>query len=99
MLSISNLRRFATALALALALGITGCGGGDDSDTPSAACERADECNLLAGISQDECIEEVENDLDSLTESQRDDWATLMEGCLEFETCTLFTDCVASNGL
>ena len=103
MVSISTLRR--TALALALGLTLTAavaCGGGDDGpgDAVAAGCERLDECNALnPGISVDECVQEVDVALQSATPNERNDWATLMNGCLQFDTCNAFISCVDANGL
>ncbi|HWM84661.1 MAG TPA: hypothetical protein VNO33_02460 [Kofleriaceae bacterium] len=102
MFSNSTVRRFALVLGLGIALsGLTACpGGGDDADAVTAGCERLDECNALRpGLSANECIEEVDVSLQGATPSERSDWETLMEGCLEFETCGAFISCVDANGL
>jgi hypothetical protein len=104
MISIAMVRRFAVTLGLALAVGAgAACGGDDDgggSGTVVEGCDRLDECNALRpGLSADECVEMVENDLDTLTPSQRNDWDTVMNGCLEFDTCDLFISCLDANGL
>ena len=102
MVSISTLRR----LALALSLGVTltaaaACGSdGGSGDQVVAGCERLDECNALnPGVSASECVEEVEVNLQSATPSERADWETLMDGCLEFTSCEAFITCVANNNL
>jgi hypothetical protein len=86
------------AMTLTMSFGLAGCGGGDDPVV--SGCERLDECNALVdGISTDECVENIDRDLDNLTRSQRDDWEGLMNGCLDFSSCQLFLDCVSSSGL
>ena len=103
MVSISTLRRYTLALALGLTLTTAvACGGGDDGpgDAVSAGCERLDECNALAtGISVNECVQEIDVALQSATPSERNDWATLMNGCLQFDTCNAFISCVNANDL
>ena len=85
-------------LVLALVFAMAACGGGDDPVV--SGCERLDECNALVdGISTDECVENIDLDLENLTASQRDDWEGLMNGCLDFSSCQLFLDCVAASGL
>lgn len=74
-----------------LASFLLGCGG---SSVAERACERDDECNFLQGLSVDECVEQVENQLDMLTESQRNDVERIINGCLEFETCQAYSDCL-----
>jgi hypothetical protein len=95
----TSIRRRLAIASLALAVGlVTACGPG--SDPVVDACERLDECNALnAGISVDECIQEVDVALQSATPSERNDWATLMNGCLQFDTCNAFISCVDANGL
>jgi hypothetical protein len=104
MISIATVRRCVLTMGLAIALGVgAGCGGDDDggsSGTVSEGCDRLDECNALRpGLSADECVEMVENDLEALTPSQRNDWDTVMNGCLAFDTCDLFISCLDANGL
>ena len=97
----SPLRRLALTLGFAVALtGGAACGGSDDADPVADGCDRLDECNaLLPGISAGECVEMVEVDLQGATPSQRNDWETVMNGCLEFDSCEAFIQCVGSNGL
>lgn len=97
----SPLRRVALTLGLALAVTAgAACGGSEDADPVSDGCDRLDECNaLLPGISAGECVEMVEVNLGNATPSQRNDWETLMNGCLEFDSCDAFITCVDSNGL
>ena len=103
MVSISTLRRLALTLALGLTLTTAvACGGEEDGpgDAVAAGCERLDECNALnPGISVDECVQEVDVALQSATPSERNDWATLMNGCLQFDTCNAFISCIDANGL
>ncbi len=96
------LRGFGLALTLAVAVvGGGACGGGGDgsSGTVEEACGRLDECNLLEGMSAGECVEEVDNALDDATSSESNDWETMMDGCLQFDSCANFTNCVVENGL
>lgn len=102
MLWISTLRRSAHTIAIAITLsaGAAACGGGGDSSPVVDGCNRMDECNLLLpGISADECVEGVEVMLESRTPSARADWETLMNGCLQFESCDAFFQCVDNNDL
>jgi hypothetical protein len=104
MTSVSTLRRLALVFGLALTLTSAAACGGDDgggsTDAVVGGCERLDECNALAaGISADECIEMIDTSLEQATPSQRADWETLMSGCLQFETCSAFIQCVDANDL
>jgi hypothetical protein len=101
MVSVSIVRRFALALTLGITMTAAAACGGDDGGSPvSAFCERADECNnLIDGVSVDECVEMIEVDLAAATPSQQSDWETVMSGCLEFDACSSFIQCVDSNGL
>lgn len=57
------------ALLAALPLLASACGA-----TPASVCARLDECNLLAtGVSVSQCVENVEQAVDGLTESRRAD--------------------------
>jgi hypothetical protein len=101
MVSISKIFRAALAVVV-LSLGLTGAAAcnGDDADPVTEGCDRLDECNALnPGISAGECVEQVDVTLENATPSQRNDWETLMEGCLEFDTCSAFLSCVDANGL
>jgi hypothetical protein len=102
MVSISSVRRFAVALTLGITMTTAlACGGDDGSgDVVAAGCERLDECNnLVSGVSVDECVEMVERNLGAATPSERADWETLMDGCLQFDACSSFIQCVDNNGL
>ena len=88
----------AALMFAAIAPGCTDDGGG--ADPVVRGCQRLDECNALgAGVSVDECVEEIDAQLDDLGASQREDWNGLMRGCLNFNTCQLFLDCVVDSGL
>lgn len=95
----SRLRRVALGAFLLLAVpAVTACGGG--SDPVVEACERLDECNVLnSGVSVGECVEQLDRARDLATESERNDWDRLMEGCLGFDSCSTFINCVDSNNL
>ena len=77
-----------------------GCTDGGGDDPVARGCQRLDECNALgAGTSVDECVEEIDAQLDDLGASQRADWNGLMRSCLGFNSCDLFIDCVVDSGL
>ncbi len=79
---------------MGLAVGLSACGG----STVEQACERLDECNALAqGVSVEDCVQETENVLDMLTESQRKDALKVIEDCLDFESCTAYVSCVSGQ--
>ena len=74
------------------------------AQTINALCSRFDECNQLADvgtifigapISASECIEiEVACvDTEFLIQSLKEDWALVVQDCLEFSTCAIFFDC------
>ena len=68
------------------------CGGASIAER---GCERDDECNFLpAGTSVNECVEQIENQLDMLTQSQRNDLERVIDSCLEFETCAAYDACL-----
>ena len=96
MTAFSTLRSIALTLGLAVTMTLTAaCGGSDDSGTVDGACDRLDECQVLAaaGVSRDECVEIIDTALDNATPSDRSDWETIMDSCLEFESCNAFRAC------
>jgi hypothetical protein len=99
MVSISTLRRFALALSLgAIVMAGASCGGDGGGGTVVDYCERADSCNILVGVSTDQCIDRFETALENQPDSVRADVEGLMEGCLQFQTCELFAACDADLG-
>jgi hypothetical protein len=88
------MKAFRIPLALACcAVALTGCFGSVESDV----CNRADECNALnAGVSVKECTERTTQCTDKLTSTDRADWETLTNNCLELQSCTNFVGCYNS---
>lgn len=85
------------ALVVVGAAFLLSCGGDGNSSSSVAerGCERDDECNFLEpGVSVSECIEQIETLLDSLTQSQRNDFVRIVNECLEFETCAAYNACL-----
>ena len=85
------------ALCFLLAAGVAGTGGtgGTLEQTIKGLCERLDECNELEGISTGECVEIMDVCVDEtfLTPSLQEDWAMLIEYCLQFADCYEFYSC------
>ncbi|HYU16159.1 MAG TPA: hypothetical protein VEL05_08815 [Candidatus Acidoferrum sp.] len=98
MTAFSTLRSIALTLGLAATMALNfACGGSDDPSTVEGACDRLDECQVLAaaGVSRDECVEIIDTALDNATPSDRNDWESIMDSCLEFESCNAFRTCAA----
>ena len=69
-------------------------GGGSVSATVEEYCNRADDCNLLPlGTSIEDCTQQVDKLLESLTENERADYELGLKGCLALKSCSAFGDC------
>jgi hypothetical protein len=57
-------------------------------------CERADECNLLRGVSVEECTENSERRAEDLNDDEATDLDTMLDDCLDWESCDAFQECL-----
>lgn len=71
------------------------CGCGSQLDR---ACERADECNLLQGVSAEECTQNAERRAKDLNDDEATDLDTMLDDCLEWESCDAFRECLNDVG-
>jgi len=62
------------------------------------SCERADECNLLQGVSVDECTENAERRAEDLNDDEATDLDTMLDECLDWESCDAFRECLNDVG-
>jgi hypothetical protein len=77
-----------------VALLAAGCPANDPAaDAVSELCHRAEDCNYLDGISVEECIDDRQACVDSLSPREQDDWVAMMDECFELQSCPLFGDC------
>lgn len=82
-----------TGLAIAIYLAAsTGCSGGGGG-VIDELCDRADECNILDGVSHGECVEYMDQCTGDLTRSQREQWEDEIAECMESRTCDAAIDC------
>jgi hypothetical protein len=87
------------SLAVVFVMFLAGCPS-DQPDPVAESCQRLDTCNALkAGVSVDECVQDVDKSLDGLTATNRSDWNKLMNNCLGFAACADFLTCVNDSGL
>ena len=92
------MKKSLVVMMLAVVLG--GCPAADKPDPVAESCDRLDTCNALkAGVSVDECIQDVDKSLDGLTATNRSDWNKLMDNCLGFASCDAFLTCVQQSDL
>ena len=93
-------------LSLILACGLLNTPDSGSSDTASSSgdtyerfCARAQECNMLDGISVDECDDDYRGMLQDCSGSAEDDWATDMEDCLDenSDKCADWLDCIEAS--
>lgn len=77
---------------------LAGCGdkGGSSSDVYADVCARADECNMLYGMSADECADSFRSCNESQLPSDAADWETNMQSCLNESSCDGFLSCYDS---
>jgi len=70
------------------------CDKDEEPPVEDRLCERFDECTLLdAGVSVQDCIDNVSNCTDELVSSDRTDWNREIEECLENSNCVNFFNC------
>lgn len=82
--------RFGTLFVVIAAMLMFGLGCGSEA---ASYCSKADECNALSGRSKSECEDIVNKCVDTLTSSQRKDWNTAVNSCLDIATCSTFIAC------
>jgi hypothetical protein len=73
-----------------------GAQSGSIQDATVALCQRLEECNLLTGISVDECIDHVGGCLDDIGERPQRQWQPAVDACLAEELCQDFSECYAA---
>lgn len=78
-----------TKLIMIASLLFAACGSASKTEE---FCERADSCNILGG-SVEECVEELDNALDDLTSSQREEVMFEVQKCLDRPSCDGFASC------
>lgn len=69
------------------------------SSVENARCARADECNVLVGVSVDECTEQLSQIIDGVTSDEAADWRKKSSDCLDFQTCGNYLTCAAGADL
>lgn len=63
-------------------------GTSETVDIYEAFCAKADECNMLSGMSASECEGSYREAVESCTGTEEEDWGTDQAACLdEFTTC------------
>lgn len=75
---------------VALLASASGC-----SSTAEDFCDRAHSCDILR-TSVGECVRIVNDALDSLPDSQRDEAEGQLEECLDHPSCAGFSSCLSS---
>ena len=72
---------------------------GTTEETVARLCQRLADCDELIGVTASECIEQKNTCLDQNfpTTSQREAWASVVEGCQAFNTCADFVDCLLTQ--
>ena len=90
------IRRIALAAFLVTAgsMAVAACSA-SGGDPVVETCQKLDECNALsAGTGVDTCVEEFDAQLRSLPASEQGDLETLLDSCLQFESCNAYLSCL-----
>jgi len=75
---------------ITMLLAAVGC-----SSTAERFCDRADSCKILQ-TSVDQCVHVLENALDQVPASDREEVEHLLEECIDHPSCSGFSTCISS---
>lgn len=79
-----------TILVIMLLAAASGC-----SSTAEKFCDRADSCDILA-TNVNECVRILDDALDELPDSVREEAENQLEECLDRASCSGFASCISS---
>jgi hypothetical protein len=81
-----------TILVIMLLAAASGC---SSSSTTEKFCDRADSCDILA-TNVNECVRILDDALDELPDSVREEAENQLEDCLDRASCSGFASCLSS---
>jgi hypothetical protein len=88
------LKTLGTMVAVGLiAIGVSGCGSGSGDDIAARYCNKLQSCNYLSGSVQ-ECQDNSNKYLESLTSAERADYENEANQCLAKQACADFAACM-----
>ena len=74
---------------------LAAAGGCSSSSTAEKFCDRADSCDIL-NTNVNECVRILDDALDGLPDSDREEAENLLEECLDHPSCSGFASCLSS---